>query len=161
MDGSFGIIFSENESKVLLVRRRDIPIWVLPGGGIEVEETSPLAVVREIFEETGFHAEVIRKTAEYKYSNGKINHVFECKVVGGVKTLSEESKEIEYFNVSNLPKMISPYTQEFINDALTHNPDLIVKSVKKIPMSYWVKGVIHPWALFKYLLTKLGIHWNT
>lgn len=161
MDGSVGILFAENESKVLLVKRRDIPIWVLPGGGIEPVETPYNAAIREIFEETGFHAEVIRKTAEYKYPSGKITHVFECKVVGGVKTLSKESKEIEYFNVNNLPNMISPYIHEFIEDAIKHNQDLIVKPIKKIPLSYWIKGISHPWALFKYLLTLLGIHWNT
>ncbi|CAN5288217.1 hypothetical protein BH09ACT12_BH09ACT12_05160 [soil metagenome] len=34
------------------------PGWSLPGGGVEYDETLEQAVVREVYEETGFHVEV-------------------------------------------------------------------------------------------------------
>jgi 8-oxo-dGTP pyrophosphatase MutT (NUDIX family) len=47
-------IFSENKKKVLLTKRKDVPVWVLPGGGIEDNETIENAIIREVKEETGF-----------------------------------------------------------------------------------------------------------
>lgn len=43
----------DNHQKLLLVKRRDVPVWVFPGGGIEKGETPERAVVREVFEESG------------------------------------------------------------------------------------------------------------
>jgi 8-oxo-dGTP pyrophosphatase MutT (NUDIX family) len=63
MDGSFGIIFSDNRSRVLLVKRRDMPMWVLPGGRLEKKETQEQAVIREVFEETGYGVQVVKKPA--------------------------------------------------------------------------------------------------
>lgn len=162
MDGSFGIIFSKNNKKTLLVKRRDIPIWVLPGGGIESGETPEQAVVREVFEETGFKVEVVRKIAEYSYpKKSKINHTFICEINGGKKTLSNESKDIEYFAAKDLPDMLSPYIPIYITDALNNDGGIIKKEMYGYGVSLWIKGLLHPWALFKYLLTRVGIHWNT
>ena len=37
---------------------RYAPEWTMPGGGVEFEEQVEEAVVREVFEETGFHVEL-------------------------------------------------------------------------------------------------------
>jgi 8-oxo-dGTP pyrophosphatase MutT (NUDIX family) len=34
-----------NNSKILLIKRRDIPVWVLPGGGIDQGESPETAAV--------------------------------------------------------------------------------------------------------------------
>lgn len=54
----------ENAGKVLLalwdMRHRDprfIPRWTLPGGGIDLGEQTSDGVVREVFEETGYHVD--------------------------------------------------------------------------------------------------------
>ena len=44
-------IFSENRKKILLVKRRDVPVWVLPGGGVEENENEEDAILREAKEE--------------------------------------------------------------------------------------------------------------
>jgi len=162
MDGAFGIILKNNREKILLVKHRDMPIWVLPGGGLEQGETPEQAVIREVYEETGLEVVVNKKVGEYKYpGSDKVNHTFVCTKQGGVYTLSKESKEIEYFNVGNLPDMISPFAVVMMGDAL-HNKNIVVKRIlNKLPISFWIKGLLHPWALFKYLLVKIGIHWNT
>ena len=35
----YGIVWKDNKSSVLLVQRRDLPVWVLPGGGLDEGET--------------------------------------------------------------------------------------------------------------------------
>lgn len=161
MNGAFGIIFSENKDRILLVKRRDIPIWVLPGGGTKREKPEQ-TVIREVFEETGYKVEIIRKVGKYKYKKSKkVNYTYICVIKGGKRTLSNESQAIEYFRVDNLPNMMSPFAPVMISDALRAEPKLIEHSFDKLPISFWIRGVFHPWALLKYLLTRIGVHWNT
>ena len=63
-----GIIFSEDRSEILLIKRRDVPVWVLPGGGIDKEETPDEAILREMEEETGYKVKLSRKIGEYTSS---------------------------------------------------------------------------------------------
>ncbi len=161
MDGSFGLIFNNNNNEVLMVKRCDIPIWVFPGGGIEKNESPEDACIREVFEETGFNVKLVRKIAVYTRNDKKEYHTYECKITGGAKTLSRESKEIEYQTIAKLPEMIHPYIPVFIEDALSFKAGTITKSIDRLPMSSWIKALKHPFALFKYILTRFGIHWNT
>ena len=39
-------VFSSDLQSILLIQRRDVPVWVLPGGGIEPNETAEEAIVR-------------------------------------------------------------------------------------------------------------------
>jgi len=162
MDGSSGLIFKDNYASILLVKRRDIPIWVLPGGGLEKEETPEQAVIREVFEETGFHVEIARKVGEYTYpKTNEVNHTYECVIQDGKKTLSNESKAIEYYQVGDLPEIVSPIMPVVLGDALKKDEEVVRKKLDKVPKYFWIKGLLHPWVLFKYLLTRIGIHWNT
>ncbi len=159
MDGSFGIIFNENKTEILLVKRRDMPVWVLPGGGIEHGETPEQACLREVLEETGFNVEILRKVGIYTYKPGRRNHGFECKIIAGTKTLSKENKEIEYFSFNELPELRLPHLPVFIDDTLKCT-EVVERVMPGYPFSIWKKGLRHPWALFKFLLTRIGIHWN-
>ena len=56
--GVGGVIIDDN--RVLLVRRANPPLqgeWSIPGGLVEVGETTQQALVREVLEETGLHVE--------------------------------------------------------------------------------------------------------
>ena len=44
--------------KVLLIKRRDFGVWLLPGGGIDAGESAAEAAVREAQEETGLEVEL-------------------------------------------------------------------------------------------------------
>jgi len=160
--GVFGLILKKNNTQILLVKRCDMPIWVLPGGGIEKNETEEIAVKREVFEETGYVVKVIRKVGIYSYENSdKLNASFECSIESGKPTSSKESKEIKFFSIDELPELISPYALTMIKDALKQEKESVVREFEKLSSSFWLKVIRHPWALFKYFLIKLGIHWNT
>ena len=51
MDRATVMAFNKSLKKILLVKRRYVPVWVLPGGGIEDGETPFQAAVRETKEE--------------------------------------------------------------------------------------------------------------
>ena len=63
------IILDQSGREVLLIKRRDVSAWVLPGGGVDAGETPEEAAVRESFEETGLQVAVSRKVAEYSPLN--------------------------------------------------------------------------------------------
>ena len=53
------------QGAILLQRRIDNGNWALPGGAIEIGETAEQAVVREVKEETGYEAAVVRLIGIY------------------------------------------------------------------------------------------------
>ena len=61
----YGILFNAARTEVLMVQRRDIPVWVLPGGGLDKGEAPEEGTLREVLEETGYKTAIVRKVAEY------------------------------------------------------------------------------------------------
>lgn len=125
--GAFAIILNQ-EGHVLLVHRTDFDFWNLPGGRMEEGESPADTVVREVKEETGYDVRVDRLSGVY--TNNRKNDVvfiFVCCIVGGISTVSDESDQIEYFAVDNLPRYFSPKSVERIQDVLTNNANVIFK----------------------------------
>jgi 8-oxo-dGTP diphosphatase len=159
----FGIIFNEAHTQVLLIKRRDLPVWVLPGGGIDPGETPEFAVCRELLEETGYHVSIRRKIAEYSPVNRmtKFTHFFECEILSGTPTIGAETKEIQFFPLHHLP-LLSPPFPGWIQDAAANHPTLIRQPIRGV--SYWVLVKLllqHPLLVTRFLLTKLGIRFHS
>jgi ADP-ribose pyrophosphatase YjhB (NUDIX family) len=115
--GAFGIIFDEDQ-RVLLCHRRDYDLWNLPGGTMEPGESPWECVIREIREETGFEAEIVRLAGIYnKPEKNEVCFSFVCRIIGGALTLNEEADRIEYFSAADAPHNTSPKQIERINDA--------------------------------------------
>jgi 8-oxo-dGTP diphosphatase len=155
-----GIVF--DEEKVLLVKRKDVPVWVLPGGGIDSGETGEEAVIREFKEEVGVDVEVIRRVGTY--TGGffiKPVHLYEVKVICGEVCAGDEIKGVNYFSIKKLPKEIPPPFEEFIEDALTRKPPF-EKKVESITI-FTILGTVlrHPILFGRFLLSRLGLHINT
>ncbi len=120
---SLGIIFRNESRELLLVQRRDVPVWVLPGGGIDQGETPEEAVIREVQEETGLVVTIKRKTGCYSSANlfTSTAHVFQCEVVSGSLTPSEETSQVQFVDLQNLPSHFFAYHREWLDDALNHS----------------------------------------
>jgi 8-oxo-dGTP diphosphatase len=158
----YGIVFNDSRTEVLLIKRRDIPVWVLPGGGLDPGESPEGGALREVLEETGFSSRMIRKVAEYLPVNKmtKFSHLFECRITSGSMRTGPETKEVRFFPLNALPDLPPPY-EGWIRDAAANHPTVLRKKIEGV--SYWVllKLLIqHPILVSRYLLTKLGIHIN-
>jgi 8-oxo-dGTP diphosphatase len=162
MEAVCGIIFN-GRGEVLLTQRRDVPVWVLPGGGIEPGESPEAAVCREILEETGYRAEIVRKVAEYLPVNRmtRVTHFFECRIVGGHEMLTSETRGIGFYPLTALPQPLAPPYLGWIQDASLKQPTVIHKKIEGVSYFVLMKLLItHPLLTFRFLLTKLGIHLN-
>ncbi len=160
----YGIVFSKDRKEIVLVQRRDLPVWVLPGGGLDVGETPEEGVIREVEEETGLQVAIVRKIAEYLPVNKMTQrtHFFECCAIGGMLSTNPEAKKVAFFPLENLPSRLAPPFSGWIADALANHKTVLVKPTEGV--NYWVlvKLLIqHPFLVVRYFLTKIGIRFNS
>lgn len=158
LPASIGIILNDDQTEVLLVKRKDVPVWVLPGGGIEAGETPENALIREVAEETGFQVEIVRKCAEYSPANALSSqtHVYLCRILSGKTCLSSETRAVAFHPLSKLPSSFFPPHALWLNEGLTHR-HLICRPLTEI--SYWafVKYfLVHPMQVLKFAWTRFS-----
>jgi 8-oxo-dGTP diphosphatase len=159
-----GIIFSDNRKKVLLIKRRDVPVWTLPGGGIENNESFDEAIIREILEETNLHVKILKKVGEYSPINklAKFTHLYECQTISGEIKTSNETKDVKFFDIDNLPKLMPPPYQEWIFDALKNEKGLIQKKLTSVNYYTLFKNCFfHPILVIRFILSKIGLTINS
>jgi 8-oxo-dGTP pyrophosphatase MutT (NUDIX family) len=109
------LIFDDG-GRVLLQRSSDDGKWHTVGGAIDPGEEPASAAVREVKEETDLDVEVVQLTGAYawpesRYSNGDICHyiaiAYRCRVVSGtLRVADDESLELKYFSLDELPQLL-------------------------------------------------------
>ena len=101
------------DGRVLMVREISDGKWTLPGGWADVNQTAGECVVREIAEESGFTARVLKLAAVYDYQKRNPSpHIdsiykmfFICEIVGGAASASNETSEVAFFPRHELPPL--------------------------------------------------------
>jgi 8-oxo-dGTP diphosphatase len=77
-DSAFAII--RRGDTVLLVKPRSKDRWNLPGGRLDDDETPLQAVTREVWEETGLRAIIVRLAGTQRRDDRSRAYVFEARV---------------------------------------------------------------------------------
>jgi ADP-ribose pyrophosphatase YjhB (NUDIX family) len=102
------------DGRILMVREISDGHWTLPGGWADVNQSAGECVAREINEESGFTARVLKLAAVYDYqrSGHPSHHIdsiykmfFLCEISGGAARSSEETSEVGFFSRDDLPPL--------------------------------------------------------
>jgi ADP-ribose pyrophosphatase YjhB (NUDIX family) len=99
--------------RVLLVRERIDGLWTLPGGWADVNETPAESILKEIEQESGYRARVVKLAAlldRPRHGHGPAffhswKVFFVCEITGGHARGSYETDAVEFFEVGSLPPM--------------------------------------------------------
>ncbi len=100
------------DGEMLLQKRADTGLWGLPGGTIDIGESSAEAALRELKEEVGISGEVVRLMGIYDShkvgSRSKLQHyylIFEVDSAEIPYPASSEVTEVAFFSQDNLPDL--------------------------------------------------------
>ena len=117
---SCGCLIFNEKKQVLLQKRSDDNLWGNPGGTMELGETIYDTAIREIKEETNLDIEKKDLKIFNIYSGEEQHHIypnkdeiyfvniiFEINKVNGTLKKDNESIELRYFDICNLPSNIT------------------------------------------------------
>lgn len=120
------------EGRILLGRRADTGRWAVISGILEPGEQPAPALLREVLEETGVHAEVealvsVFSGEQMRYPNGDhaqyLDLTFRCRYTGGQAAVGDdESLDVGWFAPDALPEPLAETSRQRIDDALAYDP---------------------------------------
>jgi ADP-ribose pyrophosphatase YjhB (NUDIX family) len=101
------------DGRVLLVRERADARWTIPGGWADVNDTPSSAVLKEIEQESGFTARILKLAAVYDRNKHNVppslfhswKVFFVCEITGGEARTSYETTAVEFFPLDGLPEL--------------------------------------------------------
>jgi 8-oxo-dGTP diphosphatase len=126
--GAFAIIV-DTESRILLCHRRDLDMWNLPGGRVEVAESPWSAVVREVEEEVGLLVRMDRLLGVYAVpARSELAFNFLCVPIGGAVRLSDEADDIQWFNQAHVPPNTLPRQLVRIGHAFAQHSGVLLET---------------------------------
>lgn len=106
--------FVRNEKGEILLAQESVDgKWTIPGGWADIGETPKESVLKEVNEETGLEAEVVRLLAVYDkrcHNHPPRPHyvyklIFECRVLGGQLQPGFDMKGAAFFDWNHLPEL--------------------------------------------------------
>ena len=115
------------DNKIVLVKRKYPPFagyWAIPGGKVDMEETTEQTALRELKEETGIEGEIISlvgvfSALERDPRKRSVCICYHCKAKNPPLKSTEEAEEVKLFPLDQLPdlafdhkKIISTYQCE-------------------------------------------------
>jgi ADP-ribose pyrophosphatase YjhB (NUDIX family) len=120
------------DGQILLVQEASDGCWSLPGGWADVNERPSAMVEREVWEESGFHVRARKVVGLYESNHDRLpltvyhayKVVFLCDLVGGEARGSNETLDVGFFSLENLPPFSPSRTKlRFVQEAFAHMAD--------------------------------------
>lgn len=149
----------ENPLMILWVKRRDLGVWVLPGGGIDPGESFEKCALRELKEEAGITGQIIRKAATLKPVNGLASetHLFICSCSDPheLTRTSDEAIDAGFFPIDSPPNPYFPLHIDWIKECLSS--EYFEREIREITLMRVLRFLArHPILTLSYILRRLN-----
>ena len=116
---SVAAAITDAHGRLLAIRRSDNDHWEPPGGVLELTETIPDGLAREVREETGLTVEVGALTGVYKNMvRGIVALVFRCSIIDGTAGTTAEAREVRWLTPEEIPQRMDEAYAVRLLDAL-------------------------------------------
>ncbi len=156
-------LLSPCKTRVLLIKRRDVPVYALPGGGVDPGESPEQAAIREMKEETDLDVS-IKRTIGYYYPLNRLTYptiLFECEKINGKESPSSETAAVEYFPLDALPYYLPPPYPDWIQDGVGQ-PTFLFKPIQNVTYLKLIRYLFsHPILVVRFLLARMKIPINS
>lgn len=126
-------VVRDDRGRILLTRRADNGKWALVSGILDPGEEPAVAAVREVLEETGVHAEVVRLTSVdatplISYPNGDraqyLDVCFLLRATGGrARVADDENLDVAWFSPDEIPEPLTETSALRLAKALEDNAE--------------------------------------
>ena len=122
------------DGKILLVQETTDNCWAMPGGWADVGDIPSEVAVRETKEESGYDVKPIKVIGVYDANRLggylELFHAFKiiflCELIGGEAKISDETLDVQFFDLNNLPPLsLNRTNDKHIKEIKLHldNPD--------------------------------------
>ena len=114
------VLVLDSDNRLLMIKRSDNGMWGVPGGAMELGESTENTARRELLEETGLETDKLilydvfsGKELYYRYPSGDevyiVTVVYLARDVHGTLELADgEHYDFQYFDLAQLPENVSP-----------------------------------------------------
>lgn len=137
---AIAVVIFNSQGQVLLQKRRDTDRWAILSGHVEFGESVEEAVWREVLEETGLRAKILRFIGIYSYPPTQTYHYqdrvaqyvtsyFECELLGDLIPgySNEETVELGFFSSDALPQNLAVVNPNWLSDALDKSGQVFLR----------------------------------
>ncbi|MEK7168760.1 MAG: NUDIX hydrolase [Patescibacteria group bacterium] len=141
-NSSHVLIVDRKTKKILLTKRKDLKLWVMPGGHVEKKESFISAANREVKEEIGIDLNKLKLKLILKSKSNNIQKRVYISNIDSVclnLNLSDEVVDTKWFNLNKLPRRMSLYEKKRVR--LTYCSQKVI--AKKLNINFL--GEIFNW----------------
>ena len=101
-----------NNNSIVCVKRKNIPfkgMFALPGGFMDIGETTEQAIIRESLEETGLHIEIVKLLGVYseplRDPRGHVVSICYLATSKDIPIPGSDACEIKLFSLAKIPQL--------------------------------------------------------
>ena len=122
----------DGQGRLLVGRRNDNERYTLPGGHVEPGESPDVAALREMYEETGLHAQTLSYLTEYTTHEGVRLHCYSAFVTGKPHGNNDPDREVSEWEFVDVREGLPPKVFNHLHGPVPETGDNLVTKLFRL-----------------------------